>query len=120
MSSSAGAVAISPASGAAPPLSLSPRVVRKRTVCALTSNEEPEVPSCFCQIRGPPVFLSGVSRPSISTREPFFRYWLQISACLPHAETLNQIVSLTCSPLEEVYLRLDATENEVTAWPEGV
>src|SRR5512144_76093 len=120
MSSSAGAVAISPASEAAPPESDSARVLRKRTVCALTSKEAPELPSCFCQMRGPPVFLSGVRRPSTRTFEPFLRYWLQISACLPHAETRNQIVSLTCSPLEEVYLRLDATENEVTAWPEGV
>src|SRR5512143_320741 len=111
---------MSPASGAAPPPSLSPRVVRKRTVCALTSKEEPEVPSCFCQMRGPPVFLSGVSRPSTSTFEPFFRYWLQISACLPHADIRNQMVSLTCSPLDDVYFRFEATENEVTAWPDGV
>src|SRR5512140_244750 len=120
MSSSAGAVAMSPLSETMPPPSPSARVLRKRTVPAVTSKDAPDEPSCFCQMRGPPVFLSGVSRPSTSTLEPFLRYWLQISACLPHAEMRNQIVSLTCSPLEDVYLRLDATENDVTAWPEGV
>src|SRR5512135_3374249 len=118
MSSSAGAVAISPASAdmpPPPPPSPSARVLRKRTVPAVTSNEAPELPSCFVQMRGPPVFLSGVRRPSTRTLEPFLRYWLQISACLPQAEIRNQMVSLTCSPLEDVYLRFDATEKDVTA-----
>src|SRR5512135_53129 len=103
-----------------PPPSPSARVLRKRTVPAVTSKLAPELPSCFCQMRGPPVFLSGVRRPSTRTLEPFFRYWLQISACLPQAEIRNQIVSLTCSPFDEVYFRLEATGNEVTAWPDGV
>src|SRR5512136_1725647 len=121
MSSSAGAVAISPASeAAAPPESDSARVLRKRTVCALTSKDAPEVPSCFCQMRGPPVFLSGVRRPSMRTLEPFLRNWLQISACLPQAEMRNQITSVCFWPLLSVQERLEATEKEVTAWPEGV
>src|SRR5512134_2399447 len=99
---------------------ISPREDKKRTVPAVTSKEAPMEPSCLFQMRGPPVFLSGVRRPSMRTFEPFLRYWLQISACLPHVVTRNQMVSLTCSPLPVVYWRLVATENDVTACPEGV
>src|SRR5664279_1410870 len=89
------------------PLSLtSPRAERKRTVVAVISNEAPAVPSCLVQIRGPPVVLSGVRRPSISTLDPFFTYWLHASAVFPHVETRNQMVSLTCSPFPAVYWRL--------------
>src|SRR5919205_4171357 len=94
----------------------SPREDRKRTVPAVTSKEAPVEPSCLFQMRGPPVALSGVRRPSIRTFEPFLRYWLQISACLPQVVTRNQTVSLTCSPLPVVYCRFVATENDVTAW----
>src|SRR5512143_4073108 len=120
MSSSGGSSAtpISPPVGAISPASL--REERKRTVEAVTSKEAPALPSCLVQTRGPPVFLSGVRRPSINTLEPLRRYWLQTSACFPQAEMRNQMVSFTCSPLEAVYWRFVATEKDVTAWPEGV
>src|SRR5689334_6865883 len=106
MSSSGGSSAISmpppPAMGPPPP-SPSPREERKRTVDAVTSKEEPEEPSCLVQMRGPPVFLSGVRRPSIKTLDPRLTYWLQTSAVLPQVEMRNQMVSLTCSPLPAVY-----------------
>src|SRR6266545_7127315 len=116
--SSARSILLVAATGPASPIS--PREDRKRTVAAVTSNDEAVEPSPFVQIRGPPVALSGVRRPSTNTFIPFFTYWLQTSACLPQVETQNQIVSLICSPLPVVYCRLVATENEVTAWPEGV
>src|SRR6266542_1250797 len=122
MSSSGGSSAISmPPPPETGPLSpTSPRAERKRTVVGVISNEEPAVPSCLVQMRGPPVVLSGVRRPSTSTLEPFFTYWLQASADFPHVETRNQIVSLTCSPFPAVYWRLVATEKDVTACPDGV
>jgi hypothetical protein len=43
---------ISPPLGAASPASL--REERKRTVEADTSKDAPELPSCFCHMRGPP------------------------------------------------------------------
>src|SRR3990172_8823389 len=100
--------------GAFTPPPISPpswREERKRTVLAVTSNEVPAVPSCLVQMRGPPVALSGVKRPSTRTLEPFLTYWLQTSAVLPQVETRNQMVSFTCSPFEAVYWRLVATEN---------
>src|SRR5512143_3100299 len=119
MSSSGGnsAASLPPAAGTSP---ASLREDRKRTVEAVTSKEAAAPPSCLVHTRGPPVVLSGVRRPSINTFEPLRRYWLQTSACLPQAEIRNQMVSLTCSPLEAVYWRLLATEKEVTACPEGV
>src|SRR3989304_6372470 len=99
MSSSGGSSAISmpllPETG---PLSLSTREERNRTVEAVISNDEPEVPSCFVQILGPPVDGSALMRPSTRTCWPFLRYWLQISACLPHAVPRNQMVFFTFSP----------------------
>src|SRR5262245_1167426 len=103
-----------------PLLSPSPREDRKRTVEAFTSKDEPVEPSCFVQTRGPPVALSGVRRPSTKTLMPFLTYWLQASACLRQVVKRHQIVSLTCSPLPVVYWRLEASEKEVTACPEGV
>src|SRR4026207_1600995 len=120
MSSSAGISAPSMPPIMGPSLLSSPREERHRPLPAVTSKEAPMEPSCLFQIRGPPVFLSGVSLPSIRTFEPFLRYWLQISACLPHVVTRNHLVSLTCSPLPVVYWRFVATENDVTACPEGV
>src|SRR5512132_2524626 len=119
MSSSAGisAPSMPPIICPSPP---SPREDRKRTVPAVTSKDAPEEPSCLVQMRGPPVALSGVRRPSIKTFEPFLTYWLQTSACLPQVVTRNQMVSFTCSPLPVVYWRLVATEKDVTACPEGV
>ena len=38
------------------------------------------------QMRGPPVFLSGVSRPSTNARLPLERYCVQASAILPNTE----------------------------------
>src|SRR5260221_11481137 len=92
-----------------PAPSPSPRADKKRTVEAFTSKDEPAEPSDLVQMRGPPVTLSGVRRPSTRTFMPFLTYWLQTSACLPQVVTRNQIVSLTCSPLPVVYWRLVAT-----------
>src|SRR5512133_1981802 len=104
-----------------PPIpSPSPLGLRKRTVLAVTSNEAPGVPSWRFQMRGLPVLGSAFKRPSTRTLLPLCRYWLQVSACFPHAETRNQMVSLTCWPLFDVYWRLLATEKLVTAWPLGV
>src|SRR5512135_447852 len=92
-----------------PPPSTSLRDERKRTVLAVTSKEARAEPLWSVHMRGPPVFWSGVNRPSTSTLEPFLTYWLQTSACLPQVVTRNQIVSFTCSPLLDVYWRLVAT-----------
>ena len=47
---------------------------------------------------------------------PFVTYWLQVSANRFQAEILNHWVSSRCSPCT-VYLRLVATENDVTGLP---
>ena len=73
------------------------------------------MPSCRVHTRGPPEAGSAVKRPSMRPLLPRFKYWLQVSACLPQADTRNQTVSLTRCPSDAVNCRLVATEKFVTA-----
>src|SRR3972149_700014 len=103
MSSSPASVYGASSSAKDDPLSASERDDRNRTVPALISNDALGLPSWAFQILGPPVVGSAVRRPSTNTLLPFRRYWLHVSACLPQADTLNQVVSLIDSPFLLVY-----------------
>jgi hypothetical protein len=72
------------------------------------------VPSIALPYARAPVVGSGLKRPSTSTLLPLCRYWLQTSACLPHTEMRNQMVSLTVCPAALVYWRLQASGKLVT------
>src|SRR3990167_6476035 len=92
-------------------------LVKKITSSAVTSNDDPFVPSFLSYSLGPPVSLSKASLPTTNTLEPFVRYLLQASACFPHAETLNHDVSSTRSPALLLYFLPQAMFMLVTASP---
>jgi uncharacterized protein (DUF1501 family) len=67
-----------------------------------------------------PLVEPHVSVPSIKTFRPLARYWLLVSACLPHTLTRNHVVSSTgCPVCWSVQRRLVATLKLVTAVPLG-
>src|SRR5262245_59042190 len=101
----------------APAVSL--RLDRNLTAEAVTSKEVPIEPSCRVNMRGLPVLGSAFMRPSTSTLEPFFRYSLQASPCLPKTATRHQMVRSCCWPSCPVHFSLVAMLKLHTMVPEG-